>query len=395
MDYRISERMKNARGSIIRDLLKLANEPGMISLGGGSPAPSTFPSADIARIAGDIYASNPAAMLKYSESEGYAPLRQTMKEFFAQRENITFDDNELFILSGGQQCADLTSKVLVNEGDTVITEEPSFVGCMNAFRSYGAKLHGVPMDADGVNIDLLEKAFGQENISFFYIIPTFQNPTGTTTSLKKREQIYALAQEYGVLIFEDNPYGELRFEGEWIPPIKSMDRDGRVIYAGSFSKTMAPGFRLAPIVMPKGLADRFKVAKQASDVHTGTLYQYITNEFLHHSDYDQHIASARSLYKQKCGVMLEEIRKAFHPAVTSTHPQGGLFVMLVFPQGFDTLPFVREGIKRKVISVPGSAFMPDPDQPCNLVRLNYSLPSEEQIIQGIRILGKLSYEMLG
>ncbi len=394
MEYRLADRMAGARGSIIRDLLKLAGEPGMISFGGGSPDPEAFPVADIRRYAGEILAKKPAAMLQYGISEGYPPLRESLRTHLTETEGIRFEDNEVIVLSGGQQCADLTAKLFVNQGGTVIVEDPSFVGCMNAFRSYGGKLLGVKMREDGVDLAKLEEAFAQPQVSFFYTIPTFQNPSGYTTSLEKRRAIYRLAQKYDVLIFEDNPYGELRFEGEHVPTIKSMDREGRVIYAGSFSKTMAPGLRVGFLVFHKDLFNKFKIAKQGTDVHSSTLFQHVCNEFLLSPAYPSHIAASRALYKRKSELMYGEMKKYFHPAVRFSRPQGGLFLMAWFPEGMDTMPFVQEALKRKVITVPGSAFTTDPDLPSNGVRLNFSLPSQEQIMTGVRVLGELTHEML-
>lgn len=394
MEYRLADRMAGARGSIIRDLLKLAGEPGMISFGGGSPDPNAFPVGEIRHSVEEILSRKPAAMLQYGISEGYPPLRESLKTHLIKTEGIRFEDNDLIVLSGGQQCADLTAKLFVNRGETVIVESPSFVGCMNAFRSYGGKLFGVRMEEDGVNLEKLEEAFAKPRISFFYIIPTFQNPSGYTTSLEKRRAIYRLAQKYDVLIFEDNPYGELRFSGEPVPTLKSMDRDGRVIYAGSFSKTMAPGLRVGFLVFHKDLFNKFKIAKQGTDVHSSTLFQHVCHEFLSSPAYPAHIASSCELYKKKSALMYEEMKKHFHPTVRFSRPQGGLFLMAWFPEGMDSMPFVQEALKRKVITVPGSAFTEDPDLPNNGVRMNFSLPSEDQIVKGVRLLGELTHELL-
>ena len=395
MAYRIAERMKGAQGSIIRELLKLANEPGMISFGGGSPDPDAFPSEAVARISEEAMRRQPAKILQYGISEGYPPLRETLKKHLQATEGISFEDNDILITSGGQQCADLAAKLFVNEGDTVLVESPSFIGCMNAFRSYGGRLQGVKLHEDGVDLEALEKAFRQPGISLFYIIPTFQNPSGFTTSAEKRRKVYELAQKYGVMILEDNPYGEVRFGGEWIAPIKAQDPDGRVIYMGSFSKTMAPGLRVGFVVMPKDLFNQFKIAKQATDVHSSNLFQLACDEFLNHWDYPAHLASIRALYRKKGLLMYDEIKKHAHPSLRFAKPQGGFFMMAYLPEGQDAMPFVQEALKRKVITVPGSAFTTDPTQPNNGVRLNFSAPSEEQIVRGAEILGKLSREMLG
>ncbi|HSK68075.1 MAG TPA: PLP-dependent aminotransferase family protein [Candidatus Limnocylindria bacterium] len=392
MDYRVAHRMTVARGSIIRDLLKLAGEPGMISLGGGSPDPVAFPAADIARICHEALTAQSAKMLQYGISEGYPALRETMRKRLGERNGMDFSRNDVLILSGGQQCADLCAKVFVNEGDTVVVEGPSFVGCMNAFRAYAANLTAVPLQEDGVDLAALEEAFRQPRVSLFYTIPAFQNPTGITTSLEKRKAVYALAQKYDVMILEDNPYGELRFEGETVPDYKSFDVDGRVVYASSFSKTLTPGLRVGYIVFDKALLEKFKIAKQGTDVHSSTIYQHFVNEYLNHCDYDGHIGEICALYREKRDLMQEEIKKHFHPAVTVTRPEGGFFIMASFPEGVDTAGFVQEAIRRKVIVVPGSAFRVNPDLPDNTMRLNFSLPSREHIVRGIGILGELTHE---
>ena len=254
MQYTISHRMSDVHGSAIRELFKLGADPNMISFGGGNPSAETFPVPEIAEIMADVMKNAPVSVLQYGLSEGYTPLRDTMKEYLARTQGFDFEKNELFIVSGGQQCADLTTKVLVNEGDVILTEDPAFVGCLNTFRSYGAKLVGVPMQQDGMDIDALEAALkANPNAKLLYTIPSFQNPSGITTTLEKRKKVYELACKYDIAILEDNPYGELRFSGEDVPTIKSMDTEGRVLYAGSFSKVMAPAFRLGFLVFNKSL----------------------------------------------------------------------------------------------------------------------------------------------
>ncbi|MEG1849072.1 MAG: PLP-dependent aminotransferase family protein [Oscillospiraceae bacterium] len=395
MEYPISNRISGVQGSIIRELFKLAADPNMIAFGGGNPSADTFPVEEIRRITDEVLTNNPASVLQYGLSEGYPPLRETMKRHVAAVEGISMEQNELFILSGGQQCADLVTKVLVNEGDVILTEEPSFVGCLNTFRSYGARLVGVPMQPDGMDLDKLEQALSSnKNVRFIYTIPSFQNPTGFTTSAEKRRKIYELAQKYNVCIFEDNPYGEIRFAGEHIAPIKAIDTDGRVLYAGSFSKTMAPAFRLGFLVFDKALAGRITVAKQCTDVHSTTLFQVICNEYMTRCDYAGHIALTCELYRKKCELMLGEMEKTFHPAVRFNRPEGGLFVMAFLPEGTDSYPFVTEGIRRGVACVPGVAFTADASVPHNGFRMNYSAPSDEKILRGVGILGALTQEWL-
>lgn len=396
MEYHLAHRIQGVQGSIIRELFKLAKDPNMIGFGGGNPSPDSFPVQEIAQITAKVLAENPVSVLQYGLSEGHTPLREIMQQRLAAAEGIDFDRNDLFIVSGGQQAADLATKVLVNEGEVIITEEPAFVGCLNTFRAYGAKLVGVPVQPDGMDIDKLEQALRENpQARLLYTIPNFQNPTGYTTSADKRRQIYELAQKYNVMIFEDNPYGELRFAGKDISSIKSLDVDGRVIYAGSFSKVMAPAFRLGFMVFDRALAPQIAVAKQSTDVHSTVLFQHICHAYITQYDYDAHIAETRALYRKKADRMLTAMERHFHPAVRFNRPEGGLFVMAFLPDGMDSYPFVEQGIARGVACVPGVAFVVDQQKPSNGFRLNYSTPSDEQIDRGIEILGGLTYEWLG
>ena len=395
MSIEISKRMSGVHGSMIRELFKLGADPSIISFGGGNPSAETFPCKEIEEIASDVLTNAPVSMLQYGLSEGYMPLRETMKKYLAAKENMDFTDNELFIVSGGQQCADLTTKVLVNEGDVILTEDPAFVGCLNTFRTYGAKLVGIPMEMDGMDIDALENALKTyKNIKLLYTIPSFQNPTGITTSLEKRKAVYELCCKYNVMILEDNPYGELRFAGETIPTIKSMDTEGRVIYSGSFSKVMAPAFRIGFVIFPKEMTGPMTVAKQCTDVHSNVLFQHICNEYMTKYDFEKHLDESRRVYEKKCNLMLGMMKAQFYPAVTYSQPEGGLFVMAFLPEGMDSQGFVREAINRGVLCVPGAAFSADENKVSNGFRLNYSTPTDDQIVKGIEILGKLTYEWI-
>ena len=395
MEFVQSQRMSGVSGSIIRELFKLTAAPDMISFAGGNPSPEAFPTREIADIAYDALSNRGTSMLQYGLSEGYPPLRNEVKRYLKEKYGFPREEDDTLIVSGGQQCADLTAKILLNEGDGVICEELSFVGVLNTLRSYGAKLTGVPMESDGMNLEALKKAMETTpRAKLLYIIPTFQNPTGFTTSWEKRKAIYAMAKEHGLFILEDDPYGELRFEGDPVPPIKSLDTEGIVIHAGSFSKTMAPAFRLGFITANKALIARLIVAKQCTDVHSTTLFQEICYRYMTEHDYAGHIAMVSRLYGEKCECMLSNMEKYFHPSVRFNRPQGGLFVTAFLPEGMDAYPFVTEGIRRKVACVPGVAFVMDPTRPSNAFRMNYSMPTMEQIETGIRILGQLTWELL-
>ena len=393
MSFIESDRMRSVSGSIIRELFKLTAAPDMISFAGGDPSPDSFPTEEIAAIANDALLHRGVSMLQYGFTEGFPPLRETLKSYYIKKHGFPKETDELITCSGGQQAADLVSKVLLNEGDQVLCEELSFVGVLNTFRAYGAKLVGVRMEPDGMNIEDLEKKIqASPRAKLIYIIPNFQNPTGFTTSLAKRQAIYALAQRYDLMILEDDPYGELRYEGDFLPPLKSMDTDGRVVYGGSFSKTMAPALRVGFVVAEKALMKRLVVAKQTGDVHTATLTQEICYRYMAEHDFEGHLQDIRRIYAVKCKRMLDDMEQKFSPAVTFNRPQGGLFVTAFLPEGMDAWPFVQEGIARKVACVPGVAFVMDPQVPSNAFRMNFSMPSLEQIDQGTDILGKLTYE---
>ena len=393
MEFVFSERMSRMKGSAIREIFKLAGDPAVISLAGGNPAPELFPNRELSQIAAELLEKQPVLSLQYGVTEGYGPLREQAKARIREKEGISGENDELIITSGGQQGIELIAKCLVNEGDAVIVEEPSFIGATNAFRSFGAKLIGVGLENDGINLGMLEKALAEnKNVRIMYLIPTFQNPAGTTTSLEKRKAIYALAKKHSVLIIEDNPYGELRFAGEHVPTIKSMDTDGIVAYCGSFSKIISPGLRVGFMCAPKELAAKAVVAKQVSDVHTAMLPQLLVSEFMKRYDLDSFIKKNRELYGRKCALMLEGIDACFPKQVSRTSPQGGLFVWCDMNGDFDTAEIAKAAVKKNVVFVPGSTFMADMTKPRSTFRLNYSSMPDEKIVRGVEILGKVLKE---
>lgn len=386
----ISEKMKGVKASAIREIFKVAGKPDIISFAGGLPAPESFPVDAIKKICEDILTEEPVTALQYGISEGYAPLMEQIKKRLTEKFGIDMEKNEMIIVSGSQQGADLLTKVLINEGDGVICEEPSFIGCLNTFRTYNAKLYGVPTNSDGMDMEILEKTLKEnKNIKMIYTIPTFQNPSGNTASLENRKKLLSLAKKYEVIIMEDNPYGELRFTGEEVPTIKSMDDGGNVVYIGSFSKVFSPGLRLAYMVFDKGLAEKIVVGKQATDVHTNVFSQMIAARYLKDYNIDESIAKSRDIYKHRCELMLSCMDKCFPKSVTYTRPEGGIFIWVTCPEGTDTLALMKEAVEKKVAFVPGNTFMTDIEKPCNSFRLNYSTMPDEKIIKGIEILGDL------
>lgn len=395
MEYRISEKMQALKPSAIREIFKALTDPTIISLAAGNPSPESFPVEDLARISSEIFSDSSTAALQYSVTEGYPPLREDVKARLASRFGIGRDFDMTIITSGGQQGIELLCKTMCDEGDTVIVEEPSFIGALNAFRSNGAKLVGIPMEDDGIDIGKLEDAM--KNIpraKILYLIPTFQNPSGTCMSLEKRKKVYDLAKKYNIIILEDNPYGELRFAGEEIPTIKSLDEDGYVVYSGSYSKVLSAGMRIGFICGPEAIVQKMVVAKQVEDVHTNIFFQMLCHRYIAECDMDKHVADIRKLYKHKCDLMLSELDKKMPKCVRYTRPEGGLFLWCTLPDNISQPDFVKAAMAKKVAVVPGQTFNSDPNSPSQSFRLNYSTPSDEQIVEGIDRLAETVNSML-
>lgn len=390
-----ANRIGSLKASAIREILKATADPNVISFAAGNPAPEAFPTQAIAEISNEILTQTPIAALQYSITEGYTPLRVRMQAYLKEHHGIGQEFDDLIIVSGAQQGIEHSCKVLCNEGDTVICENPSFVGALNAFKSYGVNLVGVDMEEDGISLPHLEAALKKHpNTKLIYLIPNFQNPSGITMSLAKRKAVYELAKQHGALIFEDNPYGELRFEGEDIPAIKSFDEDGIVIYGGSFSKVLSPGFRVGHITAPKQIIQKIVVAKQTCDVHTNIWSQMICDEFMKRHDFSQHIKGLQDIYRHKAQLMLDGIQREFSPQVAHTVPQGGLFLWCTLPKGSDMLEFCRKAVEQNVAVVPGTAFLPDEEAySTTSFRVNYSTPTDEEIAEGVKRLGALTRSM--
>lgn len=393
MSYTFSENIASLKPSAIREILKFTSMPGYIPFAAGNPAPEALPTESIATITADIMKDAPVTALQYSVTEGYTPLRDHLKEYMLKKHSVGKELDELIITSGAQQVMNLTAMVLCNSGDTIICENPSFIGSLNAFRSFGLKLVGVDIDDDGINIEKLEAALkAHPEAKFIYTIPTFQNPSGTCMSLEKRRAVYELAKKYGIIILEDNPYSDTRFAGEELPTIKSMDEDGLVIYAGTFSKVISPGLRVGYTIAPKEIISKMVVCKQTADVHTSILSQMICHEFMTKYDYEAHLDRNREVYRKKCGLMTKLLDEHLGGKVTYVRPEGGLFIWCKLPENVDMTRFCTAAVEQKVATVPGSAFTADPGDISHCFRINYSTPTDEQIIKGMEILGKVAKE---
>lgn len=395
MKYTFSSRIDGVQASAIREILKLMNDPEIISFGGGNPSSETFPIQALKEISNTIFEENPNSILEYGISEGDISLKKEVVKFFSRKEEICKEYDEVLIASGSQQIMDFLAKVLCNEGDTVICENPSFLGALNAFKSNGVKLIGCTLEKDGICIAEVEKAM-QTNPKpkFLYVIPNFQNPTGITMSLEKRKAVYALAKKYQVPILEDNPYGDLRFKNDPIASIKSLDDEGLVIYAASLSKIIAPGMRVAMMMAHRDLMSKVVVAKQTNDVHTNAWAQKVMAHFLHQTNMDDHLEKLQQVYKQKCELMLQEMEKTFGNGVTWTKPEGGMFIWVTLPDSIDMMEFVKKAVERKVAVVPGSPFYMEDTATYHTFRMNFSMPKNEDIIKGVKILGDLTKEMI-
>lgn len=390
---KMAERVKSLKASAIREIFKIVGQPGMISMAGGIPSPSVFPTEAFAKISEDILANNGTSALVYGVTEGYKPLIEKV-EAINKNKNIGRDFDTTIITTGAQQAIDLACKAYVNEGEGIIVEDPSFIGSLNSFRSYNAKLYGAPVLEDGIDTDKVEELLKTENIKLIYVIPTFQNPTGITMSLEKRKKLLQLAEKYDCYILEDNPYGDLRFTGEDIPTIKSMDENGRVIYVGSFSKTLAPGLRVGFAVAHADVMDRIVVVKQVNDVHTTLLTQMMVDRFLEEYDFDEQIKKGCELYKSQCECMLNAMDRFFPEGVSYTRPDGGIFLWVTLPEGVNTNDLLLKCVEKKVAFVPGNSFMIDIEKPTNTFRLNYSTMSNENIEIGIQRIAEILKESI-
>jgi len=396
MDYKFSDKVTKLQASAIREILKFTSVPGVISFAAGNPAPEAFPTEKIAEISAELLSNDPILALQYNITEGYTPLRDFLKQWLASKKCYNSDFDDVIVTSGGQQANELSCKVLLNEGDTLICESPCFIGSLNAFRSYNVNLCGVDMDDDGINLEKLENAVRtQKNVKMLYLIPNFQNPTGRTMSFEKRKAVYELACKYDFIILEDDPYDELRFAGENVPTIKSLDTEGRVIYSSTFSKILSSGFRTGFVSAPAPIIQKIVVCKQVSDVHSNIWAQVVAHRFMTSVNLDEHFKNLREIYRKKCDLMCSYIDNDFSEKISYIRPQGGLFVWCTLPDDCDMNDFCTRAIKEyKIAVVPGNSFSIDDSEKSHSFRLNYSTPTNEQIIKGMEILSKMTKDIL-
>lgn len=393
MNYKFSNRTGNLKPSEIREILKATGRGDIIPFAAGNPDEKAFPICEVQKLTKKILEETPVSALQYGVSEGFEPLRNLIFKKLSEK-NCASNNDEVLITSGATQIMELLTKTLCNEGDTVICENPSFIGSLNCFRSMGCKLEGIPLENDGINLEILEKTLqSTENAKFIYTIPNFQNPSGCTLSLKKRHKLYELAKKYGVIILEDNPYGNLRVKGDEVPPIKSFDQDGLVVYAGSFSKILSPGIRVGYVCAPKEIISKMTVFKQAEDVHTPMLCQLLVYRWLTETDYKSHIEKNKSLYRKKLELMCDLTEQKISDYLDFIRPDGGMFVWCKLKNNIDMQDFVKKALENGVAVVPGTAFLTDKTEHTNSFRMNFTTPSDEQIKKGIDILEKVLKEL--
>jgi 2-aminoadipate transaminase len=407
--YRFSQRAKGATSSMVRELLKLTEQPDIISFGGGLPAPEVFPVKEFQAACQRVLEEKGPASLQYGPTEGYWPLREMIARH-ASRYGIKARPENVLITSGSQQALDLIGKLLINPGDRVLVEAPTYLGAIQAFGMYHAEYVSVPMDDDGLQTDDLEAAL-RAGPKFMYVLPNFHNPAGVTLALERRRALVALADKYGVPIIEDDPYGQLRYEGKHLPSLLVLDREtggtrgdngfslGNVIYLSTFSKTLAPGLRLGWVVAPADVIAKLVQLKQGTDLHTSSFNQIVAHEVARGGFLDRHIRHIRHVYRERRDVMLAALAQHLPPEVTWTHPQGGLFLWARLPHGLNAVKVLEAAIQQKVAFVPGSAFFApgtaEPAEAARYLRLNFSNADPERLREGIRRLGAVIREQMG
>lgn len=393
MSLNYAKRMDNIKASEIRELLKLTQKPEIISFAGGLPAPESFPIEEFIKVTKEVLEESGEQALQYGPTEGFQPLREAIVERMSKVQVELKADN-ILVTSGSQQGLDFAAKLLINPGDIILCESPTYLGAINAFKAYEPKFIEIETDDHGMNMEILEKTLKEnDNVKFIYAIPDFQNPSGKTWSLERRKKLVELANEYNVIIIEDNPYGELRFEGEFLPAIKHFDTEGRVAFLGTFSKILAPGLRLGWVAADSALLEKFIMLKQGADLQSSTISQMDVAKFLEQYDLGDHIQKIIDLYRVRRDLMLKTMEEEFPEEVTFTYPEGGLFTWVVLPEYMNARDLAVKALEENVAYVPGGSFYPNGGNE-NSFRLNYSNMDEEKIVIGIKRLGKVLKDAL-
>jgi len=400
-EYRYAQRMQKMGSSVIRELLKLTEQPDIISFAGGLPAPEVFPVKEFREACNIVLEQHGPQALQYSTTEGYRPLREMIARHTARYSAEVTADN-ILITSGSQQALDFIGRLFINRGDYVVVESPTYLGALQAWNAYGAQYIPVRSDDHGMIVDELEAAL-RVGPKFIYVLPNFQNPGGSTLSLERRQKLVEIADKYGVPIVEDDPYGQLRYEGEHIPSVVALDGEfrgpngghysGNVIYLSTFSKLLAPGLRLAWVIAPPEVIRKLVTIKQGADLHTSSFNQYVAYEVAKGGFLDEHVKLIRATYKERRDVMIEMMEEMFPAGVTWRKPQGGMFLWGILPEGMDAAEVLKRAIEKKVAFVPGTAFHPNGGGE-NTMRINFSYSSPETIREGVTRLGRTLKELI-
>ena len=387
MAIKFAKRMEGLKGSEIRELLKLTEKPEVISFAGGLPAPELFPVEEMKEISRIVLDESGTQALQYSTTEGFQPLREQIAKRMNSKNKTNITSNDILITNGSQQGLDFAGKVFLDEGDVVLCESPSYLGAINAFKAYRANFIEVPTDNNGMIMEELEKILETtDNVKMIYVIPDFQNPTGRTWPLERRKKFMEIISKYEIPVLEDNPYGELRFEGESLPSLKSMDKKGLVIFLGTFSKIFCPGYRLGWTCASQEILRKFIFVKQGADLQASSISQREVSKFIDLYDLDEHVNKIKEVYKRRRDLMLNTMKEEFPEGIEYTNPEGGLFTWVELPKHLDSKVIMEDCLKSNVAYVPGDSFFPNGGKE-NCFRLNYSNMPEDRIVEGIKRLG--------
>jgi 2-aminoadipate transaminase len=386
---RFADRMNLLTGSEIRELLKLTSQPDIISFAGGMPAPELFPVEGMKEASVKTLDEMGRVALQYTSTEGIPALRQKIVDRMKAKNNINTDIDHVLITSGSQQGLDFAARVFLNKGDVVLLESPSYLGAVNTFKACEPNFMEIPTDNNGMVMEELEKVLAStENVKMIYVIPDFQNPSGRTWTLERRHKFMEIINKYEIPVIEDNPYGELRFENENMPSLKSLDTKGLVIFLGTFSKILAPGYRLGWTCASDEILAKFNFIKQASDLQASTVAQLETNTFLELYNLDEHVEKIKEVYRKRRDCMLKAMEENFPKECTWTHPDGGLFTWVVLPEYINAKEMAQQCLAKKVAYVPGGGFFPNGGHE-NTFRMNYSCMPEEKIVEGIKRIAEV------
>ncbi len=388
-----ADRTKEMRASEVRELLKLLQLPDMISFAGGFPNPESFPADIIRELACDVLKRDPAGTLQYGITEGYAPLRESIAQRMTGRGMDVSKENVL-VVSGSQQAIDLMAKVFINPKDTIVVSAPTYLAALTGWTVAQATFESIPIDHDNMRMDLFEdrmkKLSRRANPpKIVYVLPNFQNPAGVTMPEKNRRRIVDMASEYDFIVFEDDPYGELRYVGEHIPPLKHWDDEGRVVYTSTFSKVLAPGLRVGWIVADPEILKKLIIAKQSTDVCASVLGQRIAHEYIAQGHIDPQIEKIKALYSRKMQLMLSGMDEYMPEGLEWTRPEGGMFLWVNIPSWMDSSELLKKALRKRVAFVSGRAFYADPKEGASAMRLNFTHPSDSMITEGLRRLGSV------